>query len=86
MVARNSVFGPGIWNLDLAVHKNTKLSERFTLQLRLELYNVFNHANFWVYTTDVDVSSYSFVDGYRNAGLAQSANGRNTQIAAKLIF
>jgi len=43
---RNTVSTPGlnIWNMSLL--KNTKLSERFSLQFRAETYNTFNHRNF----------------------------------------
>ena len=51
--------------MDLGIYKNTAITERFKLQLRLELYNAFNHANFYVYGADTDTSSYGFVDGYR---------------------
>src|SRR6266404_3375664 len=48
MSKRNAFRGPGFWNLDSALYKNFKLTERYTLQLRLEAYNVFNHANLFV--------------------------------------
>jgi hypothetical protein len=43
---RNTVNTPGlnIWNI--ALLKTTKISERFSLQLRAETYNTFNHRNF----------------------------------------
>ena len=43
---RNSLVGPGIANLDLSLYKNLKLRERYTLQFRWEVYDVFNHPNF----------------------------------------
>jgi hypothetical protein len=43
--ARNSLVGPGLANLDLAVIKNFHLSERSTFQLRLESYDVLNAPN-----------------------------------------
>ena len=79
MLARNSVFGPGNWNLNLGVYKNTKFTERLTLQLRLELYNAFNHANFLLNTVDSDISSNNYVDGYFNGN-------RNLQLGAKLVW
>ena len=36
--------GLNIWNMSLL--KNTKLSERFSLQFRAETYDTFNHRNF----------------------------------------
>ena len=43
--ARNLVTGPGGWNLDLGIFKTTPINERFSAQLRWELFNAFNHAN-----------------------------------------
>ncbi len=70
---------PGSWNMNVGFYKNTQLTEHFKLQLRLEMYNVFNHANFIVNTGDVDVSSFTAVDGLFNGN-------RNLQLGAKLIF
>jgi hypothetical protein len=43
---RNAVRMPSIFNNDLAFFKNVKLGERREIQLRWEIYNIFNHANF----------------------------------------
>jgi hypothetical protein len=45
-LGRNAIYGPHFWNVDFAVSKNTPLSERVNLQLRAELFNIFNHPNF----------------------------------------
>lgn len=45
-LGRNTVFGPGLVQVDLALLKNTPISERIRSQLRLEMYNVLNHHNF----------------------------------------
>ena len=45
--ARRRFFhGPGTNNWDMALVKNTSISERVTLQFRAELFNVLNHPNF----------------------------------------
>jgi outer membrane receptor protein involved in Fe transport len=77
---RNAFHSPGTWNLDLGMYKNTRVTEHATLQLRLEAYDAFNHANF-----SVNTGSAYIVGG---AGLITgSYNGnRNVQLAAKLIF
>jgi hypothetical protein len=55
---RNNVRMPSIFNNDLAFFKNIPFSEKRSLQLRWEIYNIFNHANF----RDVDASpSWGFV-------------------------
>jgi hypothetical protein len=43
---RNNVRMPAIFNNDLAFFKNIPFSEKRSLQLRWEMYNIFNHANF----------------------------------------
>jgi hypothetical protein len=40
------VYGPGFWNVDFSITKNTKLTERLNLQLRAEFFNIFNHPQF----------------------------------------
>jgi hypothetical protein len=43
---RNSIFGPHFWDVDFAVAKDTRITDRVSLQLRAELFNIFNHPNF----------------------------------------
>ncbi|MBV9406712.1 MAG: TonB-dependent receptor, partial [Acidobacteriaceae bacterium] len=45
-LARNAFHGPGTNNYDTGLIKNTTLTERLQLQLRGELFNAFNHAQF----------------------------------------
>jgi hypothetical protein len=46
MLGRNAIAGFGMWQLDLAVRRAFKLSDRKSLLLRLEAFNALNHANF----------------------------------------
>ncbi len=43
---RNNYYGPGYSDVDLSVFKNTKVGERLTIQLRAEMFNVFNRINY----------------------------------------
>ncbi len=43
---RNILDGPGYQSFNMALSKNTALSERFRLQFRTEVFNLFNHPNF----------------------------------------
>jgi hypothetical protein len=48
-VGRNSLTGPGLMDFDFSVVKNTKvprISEAFDVQFRLDIFNLFNRANF----------------------------------------
>ena len=75
--ARRRFFhGPGINNFDFAVLKNTKLTERFNLQFRAELFNIFNHTQF---VTPSGITGFT-------AGVANSATfGQVTQALAPRI-
>jgi outer membrane receptor protein involved in Fe transport len=43
---RNSIVGPGSWDVDLTGMKNFKVTETSQLQFRAEAYNVLNHTNY----------------------------------------
>jgi hypothetical protein len=45
-LTRNFVRRPSAFNNDIALFKNIKLGERREIQLRWEVYNIFNHTNF----------------------------------------
>ncbi|HEX5226207.1 MAG TPA: carboxypeptidase regulatory-like domain-containing protein [Bryobacteraceae bacterium] len=45
-VGRNAVRGPGMFQFDLALSRQFKLSERFALEARAEAFNLINHPNF----------------------------------------
>jgi hypothetical protein len=44
-VARNSEKGPRLNQTNLGIFKNTRINERFNVQFRVEMFNVFNHPN-----------------------------------------
>ncbi len=45
---RNSVVGPGLVDLNFSLFKNFKITERFNVQFRAEIFNILNHPNFSV--------------------------------------
>jgi len=81
MTGRDAFKTPGTWNLDLGAYKNIQIGERMSLQLRLEAYNAFNHANFGVNT-----GSAYIVDGTGSTITGQYNGYRNVQLGAKFIF
>jgi outer membrane receptor protein involved in Fe transport len=89
MSRRNAFRRPGFWNIDSAVYKNFKVTERVGLQLRFEAYNVFNHANLYVSGGEADVATTSFVPacfGRPDCLSTNAAERRNVQLAGKIIF
>ncbi len=45
-LGRNVLVGPGYAETDISLTKVTKINERMTLQIRADLFNIFNHPNF----------------------------------------
>ena len=45
--SRRSFYGPGMFNTDLALLRNFRISESKALQFRLETFNTFNHTQFF---------------------------------------
>jgi hypothetical protein len=57
---RNFLTAPGLSQWDLTLAKNTKIGERLNVQLRWEVYNILNHANFSRFSLDNGINSSTF--------------------------
>jgi hypothetical protein len=77
---RNPIRGPGINNWDFVLYKDTEITERTRVQLRLEAYNLFNHTQFDPNGISTNLTSGTF------GAIVAAQNPRLMQIAAKLIF
>jgi Carboxypeptidase regulatory-like domain len=78
---RRMFYGPGIDNYDLALHKVTRITESKSLELRLEMFNVFNHAQFYPNgSVDGNIGDATF------GQVLHAADPRIGQIAAKFSF
>lgn len=92
-VRRNSLVGPSLVNLDMSFFKNNyvkKGSERINLQLRAEIFNVLNRANFAAPCGTCGSTAIFDEEGARieNAGQITSTQttARQVQLALKVIF
>jgi len=77
MIGRNAFRGPGAWNLDTAVSKNFKLTERFGLTFRAEGFNIFNHHNMYTNTYLVGTTGGPITVTGLKGGLGSLAEGGN---------
>lgn len=76
--SRRFLHGPGISNWDVAMLKDTKLTEKESLEFRAEFFNLPNHAQFQ--TPSGNINSPSF-------GIVTAANSpRLIQFSLKLLF
>ena len=85
---RNTLRGPGLVNLDVALAKTTAITERVNLELRLEFFNALNHPEFAQPTfldnaTNINSPEFGQIT---TTGTFRGATPRIGQIAARLTF
>lgn len=85
-VGRDTLIGPGIAQLDLALMKNTSISERVHLQFRAEFFNIFNRANFNTPNAVVFTSSSPIPSPTAGVISSTSTTSRQIQFGLKLIW
>ncbi len=82
-LGRNVFVGPGFSDVDLALYKNTKVTERMNVQLRADAFDLLNHPNYGQPSTSIGavgvISSTRFPTG-------DSGSSRQLQFALKLQF
>jgi outer membrane receptor protein involved in Fe transport len=100
-VGRNTQRGQPVNTINMAVFKNTRITERLTIQLQAEAFNLFNHQ--WLGVPNVDVNSANIGGVNQFGSLAFNPNGgdsnfgtanintdgigrRRLQFGAKIIF
>jgi hypothetical protein len=86
---RNDYYGPGYADVDLSVFKNTKVHEWVTVQVRAEMFNLFNRTNFAPPSSTSVGGSFTLNDtigDYNGAPGIGAGEPFNTQLALKVIF
>jgi hypothetical protein len=74
----NSMIGPGLQDWDMAAIKNVRFFERYSLQLRGEFFNAFNHTNWNAVDTSMGDAAFGQV--------TSTHVPRRVQIGAKINF
>jgi Carboxypeptidase regulatory-like domain len=78
-LGRNTYIGPGWWNLDFSVSKDTTFVHETKLQLRAEFFNIFNHTTFASPGGQITSSTFGTSNVTEN-------NERQIQLAARVLF
>jgi len=95
MTHRNAFRGPGAWNLDSALSKKFRVTERVGMELRAEGFDVLNHHNYYVNTTNLYYDGPTTIPlqvTELKGGLGSSARGGNhderrfLQLALRVSF
>jgi hypothetical protein len=80
----DQIRAPGANQIDVNLSKNFKITERFTMQLRMEEFNVLNHPN-WYWAVDMSPTDTGF--GTVNKALSGQSNlPRLGQLAVKVTW
>jgi len=88
---RNILRGPGLINLDTSLFKNNnfrRISETFNAQLRFEVFNTLNRANFQLppITNDNILTASGGIDPNGGVIISTVTTARQLQLALKLIW
>jgi hypothetical protein len=83
---RDTIIGPGLWNLDNSLTKDFRVREKATIQFRAEAFNIVNHPSFQLLTTNTQIFAGSALNA--SAGKVQATNSqpRQIQLALKVLF
>jgi hypothetical protein len=93
-LGRGALLGPGLFSFDMALAKETKISERLSAQFRAEFFNIIDHTNL----ADPNVNEFSqgtdpntgalvpIVNGNAGQIIATATTSRQIQFALKFIF
>ena len=86
-LSRNAIYGPGFGDTDLSLIKNITLTGSARVQLRLEVFNLFNQANLGQPGRTATPLSTSFgVISNTRFPTGDSGSARQVQFAAKFLF
>jgi hypothetical protein len=85
-LGKNALRGPRMFNNNMALVKNTNITERFGFQFRAEAFNVFNNVNFQLYTTNGNTGLDSYQADQTFGQIFNAAAPRILQLALKVMF
>lgn len=84
-LGRNAIVGPHFLNTDFSVTKDTHITERFNLQFRAEMFDIFNHPNFGNPVLTATSGSFGIITSTRFP-TGDFGSSRQIQFALKLQF
>ncbi len=86
-LGRNSVTGPGAFNIDASLSKRNRLSERTSLDFRFEVYNIANNPKFANPTANISApATFGRITALANTGPTGSGTARQIELALRLSF
>ncbi len=84
-LGRNVVIGPGFYNVDVALIKNTRVREHMNVQFRVDAFDLLNQTNFGQPVSTLGTSTFGLLTNTRFP-TGDSGSSRQMQLAIKLVF
>ena len=91
LIGRNSYFSDGAETVDAGLYKTFKLPASVAVMLRLDVFNLFNHTNWWYPVTDFNAANFSVLNQTAYSATVAGAPSplsppRTLQFGLRLIY
>jgi hypothetical protein len=83
---RNIARGPGLFQIDTAIARSIRITERTSVSLRMEAFNVFNHPEFGNPNTNLSSPAFGQILAVSNTTPVGTGSARSVQFAARFAF
>jgi outer membrane receptor protein involved in Fe transport len=85
-LGRNAITGPGFFNFDLGLAKNTRITETTKFQIRADAFDLFNQTNFANPVLTIGGSTTGLITGGTRFPAGDFGTSRELQLSAKITF
>ncbi len=85
-LGRNVGRGPGYYEIDTALEKETAIREQVALKFRVEAFNVLNHPTYGDPASDISSASFGVITSVLNSGATGIGTPRRIQFMLRLVF
>jgi hypothetical protein len=82
----NALRGPGLWQMDIGLAKQFRLTERFRLDFRTEAFNLFNRAQYGSPVNNIANATFGQILQTANDGSTGTGTSRQLQFMLRLNF
>jgi hypothetical protein len=83
---KNIVQGPGLFQIDAAIARSVKITERTNVMLRMEVFNLFNHPEFGNPNVNFSSPLFGQITSVANSTPIGTGSARSIQFAARFTF
>lgn len=85
-LGRNVLRAPGISQIDVGLSKYIPVTERATIRLRADVFNVLNRAQYGAPNADLSLGNFGVITTLVNPGATGRGTPREIQFSAKILF